>query len=653
MTQDQPSPDSSTGSPPDSPAIPSSSLFRGLLDSFASPIATGSTFFGEISDEFIDPPTNPLSPNQTSDTMSFTAEQISEIISKLHKPTRVDLSVNPRIGGKTSTGIWTGLGAGGEGLEPFGSNCFRAFATDVIRNHSSMSPIETKCKKGLKDMPEVHFCMPDEPNSGGIVSSLQCFEEHVTSCGMETVFIITKSDGSTLNMLAEPGMTSREIVSEWCKQVLVTGIIPEDSPTPLDKCPYDRTNMLWSGEALLNSCTETLRQDLKLAVAPGDRNGPHLLMELLSKLYRPSSSKIRRLQDSLEALDLRKYPAENVILFVQDATKLVREIRMNFMRPEDMPSLTSYALNGLKHASDDLLRNKVRDARVSCDNNAHGSIFGNDKKDALEALKHIVEYYTVLVDMGDYGPAQAPTKAMTAAIVANEAKLVQDRNAQSSRGGGNNNSGRPQGVCWDCLSPSHFRGDPSCPKKSTTDQANGTGINMKNKHGLDEATTAKVLELAHSKLKTMPPRENIPDDATYDIKLDGKIMAKYCRHCGRFSKGVTAHYTSEHKGTRMNFKYVGPPPATGATPPAPATATAAVARVHFEPPAKSCYASSEKLDLSKVPVVNTSEMLENRYADHDFGTMPVIERLDASLATCLEAGDEEGFLENLVKGYGG
>lgn len=590
-------------------------------------------------------------------TETFTAAQINSIISKMYKPVRVDLSIAPRVGGKTSTGIWTGLGAGEEALEPFGSNCFRAFDTDVIRNHSSMSPIETKCKAGLKEEPEVHFCMPDEPNSGGIVSSLQCFEEHVISCGMEAVFIIPRADGTTLNMLAEPGMTSREIVTDWCKSVLTTGVVQKGSTTPLEKCPYDRINMIWSGEALLNSCTETLRQDLKLAVLPSDRTGPHLLMELLSKLYRPSSSKIRRLQDSLEALDLRKYPAENVILFVQDATKLVREIRMNFMRPEDMPNLTSYALNGLKHASDDLLRNKVRDARVSCDNNAHGSAFGNDKKDALEALKHIVEYYTVLVDMGDYGPAQAPAKSMQAVIkqavidaVANEAKLMQDRNAHSSRGGAGNN-GRPQGVCWDCLSPSHFRGDPSCPKKNGTEDTNGGGSNSKTKHGLDDATTAKILEMAQSKLKTMPPRENIPDDATYDIKLDGKIVAKYCRHCGRFSKGATAHYTSEHKGTRLNFKYVGPPPAA---PSAPAAATAAVARVRFESPSnKSSWGCKDAPDLSKVPMIETSQVMENRFADHDFGSMPVIEKLDASLAACLEEGDEAAFLENLVKGYGG
>jgi len=45
-------------------------------------------------------------------------------------------------------------------------------------------------------------------------------------------------------------------------------------------------------------------------------------------------------------MPIRTYPGENVTLFVQDATKLVREIKMNFMINSTVPDLTTVALSG-------------------------------------------------------------------------------------------------------------------------------------------------------------------------------------------------------------------------------------------------------------------------------------------------------------------
>jgi hypothetical protein len=79
-----------------------------------------------------------------------------------------------------------------------------------------------------------------------------------------------------------------EIVDAWCKASLEDGIpfIEADGSTgKLPTCPHDRTNMLWSAEAVLNSCTEILRQDLKLVIPPEERTGPKVLMVLFKKLY--------------------------------------------------------------------------------------------------------------------------------------------------------------------------------------------------------------------------------------------------------------------------------------------------------------------------------------------------------------------------------
>lgn len=595
--------------------------------------------------------------------MSLTYEQMMEAI--LAATTKANPSIKtqleaPRVGGKSDTGVWTGIGAGGLLQEPTSAYCMRAFNTDVIKNHTAMLPIETYCKRGLKDSPELLFCMPDEPNNGTIVNSIHAFHEHVTHCGFEGIFNLTLKNGKTLNMLLEPGMVNKEILKGWCDAVMTDGVPsptavdPDGKPTIQPKCPYDRTNMLWSGDALLNSCTETLRQDLKLSVPITDRNGPHLMMTVLIKLYRPSQSKIRDLRDRLESLDIRKYPAENVTQFSHDATQLVREIKMNYMENSGSTDLTATALNGLIHCSDEYLRSQAKQLRIASDANGFLNGIGNGDLDPIEALQKMDALYRVLVNQKAYGPAltgsTSGAKALEAKALAAmvsqaiDTKLSQDRSQKSS---GGNSGGK---VCYDCQSPNHFRGDPSCPKKATTPPGDNPA-DRHNKHGLPDEVNSKLPELIKAKFLTMPARENIPDEAQYDLKIDGKIVAKYCRHCGRFVKGASQHYTPEHKGTRFKFSYVGPASnqvpalaAVGAATPAPAPAMAAMAS--FTPSKSTRWGSPP--DLSKVPTISTADF-ENRRGNYDMESIP---QIDEALADALNNGNSEDFMAMLGKGYG-
>jgi len=204
------------------------------------------------------------------------------------------------------------MGAGNQGLTPKSASCMRDFKTDEVKNFNAMSPIEEKCQKGLLDQA---FSMPDESNANLVVTSLIVFEEHMINHSMEGVFHIIRIDGTILNMLQEPGMCTTSVVDLWCVDLLVMGARIKGNPSsqsPL--CTYDRTNLMWSGKALLNSCTEALKQDLKLSVMPDDRNGPKLLMALITKIYCPSLLKIESLKGLLKGLSLRSYPAENVTL---------------------------------------------------------------------------------------------------------------------------------------------------------------------------------------------------------------------------------------------------------------------------------------------------------------------------------------------------
>jgi len=386
-------------------------------------------------------------------------------------------------------------------------------------------------------------------------------------------------------------------------------------------------------------------------------------MALITKIYRPSLSEIEALKDSVKGLNLRSYPAENVTLFVQDATKLVREIKMNYMSNCSIPDLTTAALSGLTVASDPLLLAQVRNLRIQSDVNGFrlpsgGGTLSLPVPDALEALKMIDELHPVLVNQSDYGPAQKPVHKANLAGVGTDSKLEQHRDSADGAGA---NAGR-RNKCWDCESPDHIihmRGDPSYPNPKKRD-----GKPRVN-HGLDEATSLKVSEMAKEKEKTMPKRQHIPDDARYTIEIGGKVVAEFCRHCGHFVKAESIHPTKEHKGKQNLYPYVplsGSEAQTPVASPAPSpTVTAQLAPVQLP----SADAFSPPQDLP-VPAIDT-DIFMARSANYDFGDMPHIsadvagaihdleqqqQKQDSSLPLVADP-KEAAFLAMLVKEYGG
>jgi hypothetical protein len=116
--------------------------------------------------------------------MAKMVEAMAAIGSKSASTKRLTLK-KPCLGGISVTGVWTGSGASGLFQEPNSTFCMRTIDTDVIKNHQAMAPIEDRCKKGLRDSPELLFCMPDEPNAGTIVNSIRALEDHIILCGME------------------------------------------------------------------------------------------------------------------------------------------------------------------------------------------------------------------------------------------------------------------------------------------------------------------------------------------------------------------------------------------------------------------------------------------------------------------------------------
>ena len=658
---------SESSAPSSSPSSSSESETSGpgLLDDILTLASTPRQALG-FARTFFDEPEAPEDPSDTNaaNMTTLTPDQFTEFLKSIGKKSAAATLDVPRLGGTNTTGAWTGFGAGELQQEPASSSCMRAFNTDVLKNHQAISPIEAKCKEGLSKSPELQFCMASEPNAKLIIYSIHSFEDLMIQAGMDGIFTLVKDDLTTVNMLKQPGMITTDLVKTWCEDVLVKGVCYKDSNGAIGRlplCPYDRTNMIWSGEALLNSCSVVLKEDLKLSLAAGDRTGPRLIMSLLSKLYRPSQSKIRALKELLEALDITKYPGENVTLFVQDATKLIREIRMNFMSGSNVPDLTTSALTGLTKCSDPLLLQLVRNKRMESDVNGFDEAPGNSTADPITVLQELERTYCVLINQNDYGPARSAGKRQVPSLEAMvgelmDAKMAQNRSANSTTGNQGRLGGPGQkGQCHDCGSTAHYKGHPDClgPSGSSTGTSgstagtSGTGDVRASKHGLDDATHAKVLEACKLKLATLPPRDHIADSEQYCITIDGKDLAKYCRHCGRFTKGQGAHYTTDHQGTRNRWEYKGPAPgqSTGSgNPPPILPAPIAAGNLASASPTNS---PNTSINLAEVPQISTEDFTQGRSeSNYEFG-------VGSYLAAALENEDEDGFYECLVKGYGG
>ena len=533
---------------------------------------------------------------------AFTTVQLEALLKGILQgsakvPVRIQTA--PRVGGINDVGAWTGVGANGE---PKSTNCMRKFhGGDHLKNHNAIKPIETSCETGLKDSSSLLFCTLQEPNaeSSSFALSLRALEQAIVKCGMEPVFHIVLDDGSTLNMFEEAGRVTSPIIEKWLKDLTKDGVVSSSRTLPV--CSYDIINLRWSGTAVLNSCTDLLREEITGIVPEEQRTGPLLLCKIMQHVYRPSISRISKLKNELGSLSINKFPAENVSAYVTKAVAIIREIKLNLLDDRPIPELTTIALKGFNTSTDPYFQSKARDYSIASDVNGFDSTLGNKQLDAIATLNELDDLYRILHNQGNYGPALQISKTGRPAAFQAQTKdtpqygaLQQDRSA--SKTNHSNGGSKP------------FSKEPP-------------------RHGLDDATNVKVIELIKAKLPTLPPREHIKDSDEYTISVSGKILAKYCRHCGRFSKGASAHFTTEHQGTRR-FPYKSPgSDASGAPAPAPAPVPAPATS---DTPTAGGYLGALQPPLN-VPTVDSSTLFHTPVS-YDFGTMASIDPSDLDLS---------------------
>jgi hypothetical protein len=314
----------------------------------------------------------------------------------------------------------------------------------------------------------------------------------------------------------------------------------------LPVCPYDRTNLEWSYDAVLNSCSDALVLDLKRNLKVDQATGPAILFAIFQICYRQAESKVESVLKQIEKLNLREFPGQNVTSYKQKLDELLSELDMNLPMDEKVPGLRNKALKGLSQCTFDFFRNHVLQQLIK-----PGSATINDVKDAVKELDIL---YLTLMEQDNYPPGvkAIPEDAKVLALQAEMkylktemTKLHQDRSASSTKG----TSPGPS-ILRNSDKTVQFKSD----QDDTTANSSKPSPRTPKPNGLSDAVNAQLTSLIKEKLLTMPKFSEIPPDAIYTIEIDNKTVSTFCNKCHRFTRGTSQHTTQEHKGPSMRAK---------------------------------------------------------------------------------------------------
>ena len=553
----------------------------------------------------------------------------------------------PRVGGSTDIYAWTGAGAQGKGKIPASRYCAREFSGDPHKAFQTLATIETMCRSAP---PGPKFSLPGEPDADKGMMILRnvrtCFIER----GMEAIFQIALDDGTKFDALQTPGLLTMDIATKWTEALTVSGVTDGQGGT-LSVCTHDHTNLAWAGGALLNLCTDSLRLFVEdsLAAHKKDHSGLYVLCYILKKNYRPSPEKVKKLEREVEAMDLRKFPGENVTLFVQAASLKLTEIKMNITMPNQCPTLLTSALKGLQKGTDTYFVGQVKNIALQSKlantfSTAASSIPSTVQVE--EKLDDLDELYQQLMENEAYDPGKSPPApdAKFQALQAQVQQLQQARDASSTRGNahGNNGGGHSTGGgssnegCYTCHDKTHIQ--RNCPifRKEQNLKASG----------LSEAEWKELGATIKSKEESIKNWAHVSDDANLTISMNGKVVSKGCRHCKRYTRGTSMHSTLEHKGrNKVAYK---PPDGAAAPAPAPAPSpslSASLAQVPAAAPtSRVSFEDTADEPFSPGPMLRASPR-----TTYDFSNMPRSE--PSAVAANMAAADSNSWWDIISGDY--
>jgi hypothetical protein len=187
----------------------------------------------------------------------------------------------PRVGGVDANGVWTGQGLLEEGMDPTSYYCLRAFQTQGTKEVTALGKIHEHCKEGMKES-GLKFAMAHEKDVQPLVLCIKTFLECTVQCGLEGVYIMITKNAEPLHMLKTPARVTRPMVQAWIKDLTVNGVWDPETGKRHTVCKYDLMNLRLSGLAVMNSCSQPLKDALIREIPdPKDRTGPRVYLEII------------------------------------------------------------------------------------------------------------------------------------------------------------------------------------------------------------------------------------------------------------------------------------------------------------------------------------------------------------------------------------
>ena len=133
----------------------------------------------------------------------------------------------------------------------------------------------------------------------------------------------------------------------------------------------------------------------------------------------------------------------------------------------------------------------------------------------------------------------------------------------------------------ECPANQQKNGSSSYPNSALKDGKYGKSVKFDSSTKSDQPEDENALainKLIKETLSKMPSLKDTPMDYEKSISYQGKVVAKYCRKCRRFTKGVKMHSSTEHKSRKAGFmsKQRPSPPVVPAVKPPPVTPSVCV-----------------------------------------------------------------------------
>lgn len=358
---------------------------------------------------------------------------------------------------------------------------------------------------------------------------------------------------------------------------------------------------------------------------------------------------------------------------------------MNFLRKDQIPDLCVSALRPFTYSSHEFIRHYVTDKMFSVNklilaptsSSAASStsltslrVKPPDELDPLVILQGLETLYITLKQQNNYPPGEQISsdkklKAMQSKVkkLKDElGKLSQDRSASSTRSSNHKSSStgpikNKKGELVECFNckGNHYKKDcptlgstgsnsngsnsSASPSNSSSNSGSGSGSTKVTGSGLSPEVDKKTSAAIKTKMETLPPRENVPDDAKHTVSVDGTVTAKYCRHHGKFTRGKSAHFTPDCKlPDHKKFAFV-PRAAGNMALVSPDVSTSPSPAPNREP--------SDPANHLMIPCGPRTYF--------DFSNMPALERPKSNLATVDEASEGDfvhDWVAMMSKDYG-